>query len=120
MALYGWIYIADGRDLEVLAGESARTLGYDEVRRRGDCLLFGEEDEHCVMRTTRGAFEGGEAYPRLLLVYDQGVNAGDVMAQTFAAYQKLSAAGIGPLLVVDELTEKVLRGKRLPPPRAAK
>jgi hypothetical protein len=113
MSLYGWIYIADGRDLTLLAGEVARALGYDEVRRRGDCLLFGEEDEHCVMRSTNGALEGGEAYPRLLLVYDQGVNADDVMGQTLRAYDKLVAAGIGPLLVVDERTDKVLRGERI-------
>jgi hypothetical protein len=113
MSLYGWIYIADDRPLEILAPEIARALGYGDVRRRGDCLLFGDEDEHCVMRSTRGAFEGGEAYPRLLLIYDQGANAEDVMGQTFAAYDRLVAAGIGPLLVVDELTEQVLRGERI-------
>jgi hypothetical protein len=99
--------------LETLAGEIARTLGYSDIRRRGDCLLFGDEDEHCLMRSTRGAFEGGEAYPRLLLIYDEGVNADDVLGQTFAAFDKLVAAGIGPLLVVDELTEKVVRGERI-------
>jgi hypothetical protein len=112
MSRYGWIYIADDRDLETLAGEIAHILGFDEIRRRRDCLLFGEDDEHCVMRTSRGTFEGWEAYPRLLLLYDLGVNADDVMGRTFAAYDKLVAAGIGPLLVIDELTEQVLRGDR--------
>jgi hypothetical protein len=115
MSLYGWIYIADDRELETLAPEIARALGYDEVRRRGDCMLFGDEDEHCVMRTTRGAFEGWESYPRLLLIYDQGVNEDDVMGQTLAAYDKLVAAQIGNLLVVDERTDEVLR--RHPPAR---
>lgn len=115
MSLYGWIYIADHRPLDVLADEIARTLGYADVRRRGDCLLFGDEDEHCVMRSTRGAVEGVDAYPRVLVIYDEGVNADDVLGHTFAAYDKLAAAGIGPLLVVDEVTEAVLRGERIEP-----
>jgi hypothetical protein len=110
MSLYGWIYIGDGRPLEELALEVARALGYFETRRRGDCILFGDEDEHCVMAATRGALENGEAYPRLLLLYDQGVNQDDVMAQTYAAYDKLQSVGLGPLLVVDERTDEVLRG----------